>query len=307
MQTKTYMVDEEAGNMISPTNDWDKEAKRMTILFNDRLIARDEARVDVEDRGYQFGDGVYEVIRVYGGHPFCLEEHLDRLERSAREIRMPLPYSREKTEHLLLQLIEADHLKEGYLYVQITRGAAPRDHAFPSKSEPVLTAYTVESPRPTDLMKNGIRAITQEDIRWLRCDIKSLNLLGAVLAKQAAVDAGAQEAILHRNGTVTEGSATNVFIVKDNTLWTHPANHLILHGITRAVTLKLAEKEGITVREEAFSLEDLRSADEVFITSTTKEIVPVVAVDGIPVGTGQPGWVTRKLQQAFEQKIGVSV
>ncbi|MBN2909894.1 D-amino-acid transaminase [Polycladomyces sp. WAk] len=279
----------------------------MTILFNDQLIARDEARVDVEDRGYQFGDGVYEVIRVYGGHPFCLEEHLDRLERSAREIRMPLPYSREKTEHLLLQLIEADHLKEGYLYVQITRGVAPRDHAFPSKSEPVLTAYAVESQRPTDLMKNGIRAITQEDIRWLRCDIKSLNLLGAVLAKQAAVDAGAQEAILHRNGTVTEGSATNVFIVKDNTLWTHPANHLILHGITRAVTLKLAEKEGIPVREEAFSLEDLRSADEVFITSTTKEIVPVVAVDGIPVGTGQPGLVTRKLQQAFEQKIGVSV
>lgn len=279
----------------------------MTILFNDKLIARDEARVDVEDRGYQFGDGVYEVIRVYGGQLFCLDEHLDRLERSAQEIRLPLPYSREQAKRLLLQLIEANQLKDGYVYVQITRGTAPRDHAFPTKSEPVLTAYTVEAERPTELMKNGIRAITQEDIRWLRCDIKSLNLLGAVLAKQAAVDAGAQEAILHRNGTVTEGSATNVFIVKNGIMWTHPANHLILHGITRAVTLKLAEKEGIPVREEAFSLEALRSADEVFITSTTKEIVPVVEVDGIPVSMGQPGWVTRKLQQAFEQKIGVTV
>lgn len=275
----------------------------MLILLNDRLIPRSEAKVDIEDRGYQFGDGIYEVIRVYGGKTFYLEDHLLRLEKSAREIRLPLPWDVQLLTERINRLVEANRLQDGTIYMQITRGAAPRNHAFPEKTEPVLVAYTAEAPRPAAMLKDGIRTCTLQDIRWLRCDIKSLNLLGAVLAKQEALERGCKEAILVRDGTVTEGSASNVFMVKNGILYTHPANNLILHGITRAIVLKCAGEAGIPVKEEAFSVDALHDADEVFITGTMVEVCPVTHVDDRKIGSGVPGPVTRRLQQAFDEQI----
>ncbi|OYD09856.1 D-amino-acid transaminase [Paludifilum halophilum] len=275
----------------------------MAILYNDRLTERDRIHVDIEDRAYQFGDGIYEVIRVYEGRPFCLSEHIQRFERSAEEIRLQLPYGRKRLEGFLQELIAKNRLKDGTVYLQASRGAAPRSHPFPDGARPVIIAYTQEAPRPLQFLEQGIQATLTKDIRWLRCDIKTLNLLGAVLAKQYAVERGCQEAILHRDGRVTEGSATNVFLVKDGILYTHPANHLILHGITRAVTIEAAKEEGIPCREEAFTTDSLFRADELFVTGTTTEISPVISIDGRKVNKGTPGPITRKLQQAFEKRI----
>ncbi|PTM58492.1 D-amino-acid transaminase [Desmospora activa] len=273
------------------------------ILFHDQLTKRENAQVDIEDRGYQFGDGIYEVIRVYNGKAFRLQDHLDRFQRSADEISLQLPYNLERLSQLLQELVQTNQLADGTVYLQTSRGVAPRSHPFPEESHSVIVAYTVEAERPLNHLQNGIRTMTQPDIRWLRCDIKSLNLLGAVLAKQKAKEHGCQESILHRDETVTEGSSTNVFLAKDGQLFTHPANNLILHGITRQVVLELAADMGIPVKEEAFTLQDLHRADEVFITSTTMEITPVIEIDGTPVGDSTPGNLVRRLQAAFEHQI----
>jgi D-alanine transaminase len=276
----------------------------MYVWTGDELMRRDQAAVDVEDRGYNFGDGVYEVFRVYGGKLFEAEMHWERLMKSAREIRIGLPYTKEELESGVMSLIEADQLTDGIVYLQVTRGVAPRSHAFPhSGVRPAVTAFTKSLSRPEAAQRDGVSVITQPDIRWLRCDIKSLNLLPNVLAKQAASEAGAWEAVLHRDGVVTEGSSSNVAIVRDGTLWTHPANHLILHGVTRAVTLRLARKLGIPVREQAFALDELYAADEAMLLGTTVEIMPIVSVDGRTVKTGERGPVTHLLQTEFEKLI----
>ncbi len=203
------------------------------ILYNDEIMVRDNV-VEIEDRGYQFGDGVYEVIGVYDGEPLLMDEHMKRLERSAREIRLTLPTEVGQLKEKLQQLVQANGLEEGIIYLQVSRGVSPRWHEFPSKSTKAVTvAYTREEERETALEDNGGTAILAEDIRWLRCDIKTLNLLPNVLAKQNAVENNAIEAILHRGDTVTEASASNVFIVKDGELYTHPADNYILNGITR--------------------------------------------------------------------------
>lgn len=275
----------------------------MHVLWNDQLLPRHEVHIDLEDRAYQFGDGVYEVIRVYGGQLFLLNPHLDRLVRSARAIRLDLPWSLPQLAHRLQELVAANRLVDGAVYLQVSRGVAPRAHAFPRAIQPVLVAYPLPASRPTEAQERGVRATFVEDIRWLRCDIKSLNLLPNVLAKEAAVERGAQEAILHRGETVTEGSASNVFIVQGRVLRTHPANHLILDGITRRFVLDLAAREGISTVEAPFTREELLSADEAFFTSTMQEIVPIVEVDGRPIGAGVPGPVTRRLQQAFHAAV----
>lgn len=273
------------------------------ILFQNRLIDREEAVVDIEDRGYQFGDGVYEVIRVYDGALFGFAEHLERLERSTSEVRIELPMSMQEIEKKLVELVEANNLKTGIIYLQITRGAAPRTHHFPEQSESVLTAYTKELDRPVGQINNGIHALLKEDIRWLRCDIKSLNLLANVMAKQDAKEHACTEAIFHRGETVTEGSSSNVLIINGNELRTHPANNLILNGITKNKVFELAQELGIDIRQEAFTTDELLNAEEAFITSTTAEITPVVQIGDRQIGNGQSGPVTRKLQKAFEQSI----
>ncbi len=221
---------------------------------------------------------------------------------------MPLPFSfssygMDEMEERLKELISINGLNEGTVYLQITRGEAPRSHAFPKDTTPVELAFTNGYARPLQSMQRGIRAITMDDIRWLRCDIKSLNLLPNTMAKQHALDRGVDEAIMHRRGTVTECSASNLLIVQNDTVYSHPADNLILHGVTRAVIIRLAGQLGIPFKEEAFHIDTLYGADEVFITGTTVEITPVVEVDGRQIGTGAPGSLTKRLQEAFESLI----
>ncbi|MCM3125574.1 MULTISPECIES: D-amino-acid transaminase [Bacillaceae] len=274
------------------------------VIVDDKVLDRTEAKVDIEDRGYQFGDGVYEVIRVYNGKMFTGIEHLNRLAESAEKIRMKLPYSPEELLARMEELISKNEVETGTVYMQFTRGTSPRNHVFPGEEvATTFVAYTRKVPRPVDPMEKGVRAILDEDIRWLRCDIKSLNLLGNLLSKQKAAEAGCFEAILHRGETVTEGSHSNISIVKDGVVITHQADNHILNGISRQKVLEICRNEGIPFEERAYTLEELSSADEVFSSGTTVEVMPVVEVAGKPVGNGQPGSVTRKLQTLFKAEI----
>lgn len=274
------------------------------VILNGEFIERSEAKVDIEDRGYQFGDGVYEVLRVYNGKIFTAKEHLERLLKSGQKIDLNIPYTADELEKLIEELIIKNELELGIIYMQFTRGASPRNHAYPgAEVTPALSAYTREMKRPMNNMLHGVKSILVEDIRWLRCDIKSLNLLGNVMAKQKAAEAGSYEAIQHRGETVTEGSSSNIYIVKDGKVHTHPATNLILNGITRRKILEICTTNRIEVNETAFSLDDLQQAEEVFLTSTTSEIIPITEIEGKPVGSGIPGPVTKKLQELFEKEI----
>ncbi|MEK3852793.1 D-amino-acid transaminase [Cytobacillus sp. FSL H8-0458] len=274
------------------------------VILNGDLIERSEAKVDIEDRGYQFGDGVYEVIRVYNGKMFTADEHLERLLDSGKKIELNIPYSKDQLKQMLLEMIAKNQLDLGIVYMQFSRGTSPRNHAYPGADvAPVLTAYTRETTRPVESMRNGVKAILIEDIRWLRCDIKSLNLLGNIMAKQKAAQSGCFEAIQHRGDTVTEGSSSNIAIVKDGTLYTHPATNLILNGITRRKINEICRENGTALEESAFTKEDLLAADEVFMSSTSAEITPITEIEGKPVGNGSPGPITNKLQNLFEEAI----
>ncbi|KKK38406.1 D-alanine aminotransferase [Mesobacillus campisalis] len=273
------------------------------VMFNGEIVERKAAAVDIEDRGYQFGDGIYEVIRIYNGLMFTAEEHLQRLDESAASIGIEIPYAREDLQIKLESLIAHNGVRFGTVYLQFTRGNAPRKHPFPVGAAPTFVAYTREAGRPEEKLQSGVKTILIEDIRWLRCDIKSLNLLGNLLANQKAAEAGCDEAIQHRDGKVTEGSHSNVSIVKGGTVITHPANNYILNGISRRVMLEICRKEGIPVEERVFSVAELEAADEVFLTGTTIEVMPVIEHDGRTVGNGVPGAVTRKLQQEFRTEI----
>lgn len=274
------------------------------VLVNDVLVDEQEAKVAFNDRGYNFGDGIYEYVRLYDNKLFTAKEHFERLLRSAQEIGLDIDYTVESLTELVRKLAEANGVTDGGVYMQITRGAAPRDHAFPTPSvEPVFTAFVKEYERPTEKLQNGVSVVTTEDIRWLRCDIKSLNLLGNVLAKEYATKYNAAEAVLHRDGTVTEGASSNVFAVKDGIVHTHPANNLILNGITRRVIQWVCEDENITLNEEPFTVEFLKQADEVIFSNTSDEVMPVVKIDGDVVNDGEVGPITRKLQAGFERYI----
>ncbi|WP_421380660.1 D-amino-acid transaminase [Bacillus salacetis] len=274
------------------------------VILNGQILERNEAKVDIEDRGYQFGDGIYEVIRVYNGTFFTADEHLTRLFESAEKIGMTLPCTFEELKNLLASLVQRNKVNDGIIYLQFSRGVAARQHHYPDKNvEPAFTAYTKEMPRPKDKLENGVQAKLVEDVRWLRCDIKSLNLLGNIMAKQEAAEAGCFEAILHRGDKVTEGSSSNMFIVKDGTIKTHPATNLILNGITRRVILDICKEQNIPVQEEEFTVEELLSADEIFLASTTSEVMPIVKVTGGEFEAGEPGEITKKLQAVFEKKI----
>lgn len=274
------------------------------VIVNGDFISRSEAKVDIEDRGYQFGDGVYEVIRVYNGKMFTGQEHLERLMESGKKIGLEISYTVEEIKTMLTELIEKNQLTLGTIYLQISRGVAPRNHAFPSSDiGHTFVANTKAVGRPVENMESGVKTILMEDIRWLLCDIKSLNLLGNLMAKQKAVEAGCFEAIQHRGETVTEGSSSNVAIIKDGVMITHPANNLILNGITRQKVLQICRSNDIPVEERAFTLEELQQADEVFLTGTTVEVTPIIEIEHTKVGNGEPGPITRKLQELFEKAI----
>ena len=233
------------------------------IIYNGEILKRDEVKIDIEDRGFQFGDGIYEVVRIYNGKPFALDAHLDRLQSCAEKIYMELPFSKDAIKSMVFELIKKENAGTTNLYMQLSRGVAVRNHVIPDQITGTFVAYFLESERPTEKMKNGAKAVLAEDTRWLHCDIKSLSLLGNVLAKKKATDAGCLEAILHRGDIVTEGSSSNVWIVKAGKFYTHPANHLILNGITRQRVLDILNQHDIPYEEKAFTVDELLSADGV--------------------------------------------
>ena len=271
-----------------------------TAFLNGRFLPLAEATVSIEDRGFQFGDGVYEVIRTYRGRPFKLDAHLARLDRSAQAIDLRQPYPFERWVESVTEGLRLGDFPETKIYVQITRGTAPRDHAYAPDLQPtVLMTFRELQPLNATFPSTGVAAMTMKDIRWGRCDIKSINLLANVLARQQAKKRGVFESILVRDGQVTEGAVSNVFIVQDGKLITAPEGGWILSGVTRQVVLELARHEGLTVQERYCSEQELLGATEVFLTGTTVEVLGVVHIDGKQIGTGQPGPLTRSLAKRF--------
>lgn len=274
--------------------------------FDGEIIEIDAKVTRIEDRGYQFGDGVYEATMVYNGKCFALERHLERSQRSMRELKIPIVYTFDELEDLHNMLIKESGIKDGLIYFQITRSTAPRNHYFPDKVVPHLAMTIRPLKTDTEGQSSGIKCIIAEDLRWLRCDIKSLNLLGNVLAKQKAHEAGCQEAFLVRKDTnlVTEGASSNAYIVKDGIVWTHPISNLILRGVTRSILLEeVAPSLGITVLEKAFTPEFAQQADEAFVTNTSFQVMPVVSLGGKKIGNGEPGEITLKLQNGFKDIV----
>jgi D-alanine transaminase len=257
-----------------------------------------QMRVSVLDRGFIFGDAVYEVIPVYRGRLFRLQQHLERLEASMAAIRIDSPHDRAGWRSLLETLVARNGGGRQAVYLQVTRGVAPRDHAFPRQARP--TTFAMSRLLDEAARAEPVRAITLEDPRWLRCDIKATALLPNVLLRQQAVDRGAAEAILLRDGFVTEGAATSVFVVREGAVVTPPEGHLLLSGITRDLVLELAAGAGITVHEAVVPEAALRGADEVWVTSSTTEVAPVIEIDGQPVGSGRPGPVWEQVVALFQ-------
>lgn len=270
--------------------------------FNGNFVSLDEKVIPIDERGHQFGDGVYEVIRIYNGKPFMVKEHLQRLQKSAKEIRLSIP-SESFFQDLILKGIEKSHLQEAYIYLQITRGIAPRNHLFPNVSASISMTVRKAKRISNELREKGAGAIFHADERWANCYIKSLNLLPNILAKQTAHDKGCFEAILVKDGYVTEGSSSNVFIVKDKSLYTTPLSKQILAGITRMAVEKAAKLLNIPFVEKKFTPEELLAADEVFITSTTTEILPITSVDGKIIHKGVPGETTKTLYAQFQKMV----
>ncbi|BAU56500.1 D-alanine aminotransferase [Halorhodospira halochloris] len=256
--------------------------------LNGRMLPLDQAHISPLDRGFLFADSVYEVIPVYAGKPFLLEAHLQRLHSSLDAIRMSNPHSYADWEDILTRLCSLNGGGDLALYLQITRGSpVQRRHEFPADgNQPTIFAMVSELPSPTN---HGLKAITLEDTRWARCDIKSTALLANVLLRQSATDNGADEAILHRNGLVTEGAASSLFIVKDRHLSTPQLNHDVLPGVTRNAILALAEQYGLPHSCREIHIDELSNADEVWLTSSTKEVAPVIEIDGHPICEGRPG------------------
>lgn len=275
-----------------------------TVYLNGQYLPLADAKISVMDRGFLFGDGVYEVIPAYSGQLFRLEDHLERLDNSLRAIRLQNPHSREQWRKLLTPLLKQN--EDQSVYLQITRGAAPkRDHAFPQNVVPTVFAM-VSGINPHADPDHGAKAISMEDSRWKLCDTKAITLLANVLLRQAAVDEGCTEAILFKDGYLTEGAASNVFAVIDGVLITPAKSPAILPGITRDIILEIASKNNIPCSEQAISKAELNKASEIWITSSTREIIPVCELDGEIIGTGKPGavWLTfYKLFQEHKQAL----
>ncbi len=277
----------------------------MKVIWDDKIVEREEVRIDFEDRGYQFGDGVYEVVRFYNHTYFCLDEHVDRFFSSAEKIEMRVPHSKDEIKDLLLELLKESEINTGNVYIQMTRGnASPRNHTYPSQDiRPLLTGSITVAERNTLQLQSGMKTIIQDDIRWLKCDIKMISLLGNIMLKHEAHKQNADEAILHRDNIVTECSSSNVAIVKNGTIYTHPDGNLILPGITKLVWIACAKQLNIPVIEEPFTTDDLLNADEVFCSSTTMEVMPVNQVDDHAFNVSKNDSIVRQLQACYKQEI----
>ena len=272
---------------------------------NGQYLRSDAAQVHIEDRGYQFADGIYEVCLVIDGRYWDAEEHLDRMDRSLNALQIGAPMSRASLKIVMAELLTRNRLKDALVYIQITRGVAPRNHPFPvdTAAALVMTARRFDLDESDARAQTGAVVITQPDIRWRRVDIKSISLLPNVLAKQAAATAGAAEAWLETDGKITEGSSSNAWIVdQSGAIITHPKGHEILGGITRETVLACARDLQIKVVERPFTMKDVRAAKEAFMTSATTLVMPVVAVDGQTVGNGGPGPIALRLRDAYKER-----
>ncbi|MFW6229714.1 MAG: D-amino-acid transaminase [Halanaerobium sp.] len=277
------------------------------IYLNGKIINRENASIDIEDRGYQFADGVYEVVAFYQGEPFTLKEHMERLVFSASEIDIEIPPADILIKEAKDYLAETDFAdKNAKLYIQVSRGAAPRSHAYPDEMEPIIIMKAGPlNPNPEKYFEEGVKIITLPDERWSRCYIKSIALLPNILAKKKAKKSGAYEAVMTRDGFITEGSSSNIFIVEDDTIITPPATNYILNGITRQTVInKLAPKLGFKVNEESIPYYTLLNSNQVFLTGTTTEIMPVVQINDKVVGNGKVGAETKAIFEAFRELTG---
>lgn len=271
------------------------------VYLNGAFVPPEEARVSAFDRGFVFADGVYEVIPAYGKRLFRLPQHLARLGTSLAGIRLANPLDAKMWSEICARLLMANSAEDQYIYLQVTRGQAPRDHAFPAETRPTVFAYAqpLKYPEPAQ-RAGGVAAITVPDIRWQRCDIKAIALLPNVLMRQQASEAGAAEAILLRDGLVTEGSASNIFLGFGDTLVTPPKGPYILPGVTRDLVVELAHTHGIACEERAVSENQLRKADELMLSSSTKELLAITTLDGKTVGTGKPGALLTRLYALYQ-------
>jgi D-alanine transaminase len=271
------------------------------VFLNGSFLPIEEAKVPFMDRGFMFGDGVYEGIGMLDGRLVDNEAHLERLERSLAEIRIPNPYSKAEWTHLQEELARRNGMTEGFIYFQVTRGVAERDFFFPDDAKPTVAMFTqAKSIANAPAAQTGIAVVTVLDLRWQRRDIKSINLLAQVLAKQAAKEAGAQEAWLVEDGFVTEGGSSSAFIVtKQGSIVVRPLSNAILPGITRKSLLRLSEEAGITLEERRFTVEEAYDAAEAFLTSASNFVLPVVSIDGRSVADGKPGPITKRLRELY--------
>jgi D-alanine transaminase len=272
--------------------------------LNGEYLPLSGARIPVLDRGFIFGDGIYEVVPVYRKRPFRLEQHVDRLERSLAEVRIANPHTRAQWRALIERLVASSPGADLVVYLQVTRGVARRDFAFPAGVTPTVFAMISPLTRPTPAQRDtGLRAISIPDLRWLRCDIKSVSLLGAVMARQQAADQGMDEVVQHRDGRLTEGSASNVWVVKAGRVLAPPRDHLILEGIRYGFVQELCERAAIPFEVRVISMDEVRGADELMLTAATREVLPIVQLDGRPIGDGRPGPVYRQLRRGYDAAI----
>ncbi|MDO9468931.1 MAG: D-amino acid aminotransferase [Thiobacillus sp.] len=279
----------------------------MNAYLNGDYLPLADAKISVLDRGFIFGDGVYELVPVYSHKPFRLGEHLRRLQGSLDGIRLANPHDTAGWRERILKLIDLQDFADQSLYIQVTRGVAPRDHAFPKTATPTVFMFAQPLVTATPAQKGaGVCAVTAVDNRWLRCNIKAISLLANILLRQQAVDADCAETLLLRDGFLTEGAASNIFVVKDGVLLAPPPSKLMLTGITYDVVRELAVANGMPHAVRAISEAELRAADEVWMTSSTKEIMPIVRLDGARVGAGVPGPLAQQmdvLYQTFKQAV----
>lgn len=278
-----------------------------TVYLNGQFVPKAQAMIPVEDRGFIFGDGIYEVVRIIKGRVFAWDGHAARLANGLAGLRISDVGAESATLRAVCERLVRDNgmtAGEATVYLQVSRGAAPRTHHFPPAGTPTTVYAAASVFTPNFAMRDqGAKGITMPDIRWARCDLKTVNLLGPVLARQAAQEAGAYEALLHRDGMVTEGAATNAFMVVDGVLRTYPLSHYILPGITRALLVEIIRAEGIRFEERPVSLTELGRAEEIFVCGTTTDVQPIVELDGRRVGSGAPGPITMRLKAAFAKQL----
>lgn len=275
----------------------------MLAYLNGNYLPLDEARISPMDRGFLFGDGAYEVIPVYSRRPFRLQQHLERLERTLAALQLANPLSKEQWAEVVQRLVDDHGSEDQGVYLQVTRGAAPvRDQAFPRPAvAPTVFAYADRLPTPSaELLATGGTALTAEDFRWLRCDLKTVSLVANVLLRQVSAAAGCTETILLRDGLVMEGSASNVLVVQDGVILAPPKSNLILPGVTYDVVLELAAANGIPTQVRPVAEAELRSADEVWVTSSTKEVLPITRIDDAPVADGRPGPLAARMNALYQ-------